>query len=118
MPPFLALRGRRALSPFRLAKLEAAFAAIRPNHAVTGIASSYCHFVELKRSLTRAESATLERLLTYGPHDETGTEDGALVVIVPRPGTVSPWSSKATDIAHNCGLEAISRIERGVVVRI
>src|SRR5438270_8360339 len=114
MPHLLTLRGRHALSPFRIKKLHAAFAAAHPGHLVTRIASTFWHFVEVERELTVDESAIFERLLTYGPQDEAATDDGALMLVVPRPGTISPWSSKATDIARNCGLDVIRRIERGV----
>src|SRR5215470_8753697 len=114
MPQLLTLRGRHALSLFRVAKLEAALAASRPDHAVSRISSTYWHFVEIARSLTPAELATLERLLTYGAHDGESAGSGEPFIVVPRPGTVSPWSSKATDIARNCGLDAVVRIERGV----
>ncbi len=118
MPHLLTLRGRHALSPFRIAKLTAALAATRPDHAVAGVSTIYWHFVEVEPHLTPGEHATLERLLAYGPHDRVEADRGALFVVVPRPGTLSPWSSKATDIARNCGLSAVSRIERGVAFRV
>ena len=118
MPQLLTLRGRHALSPFRVAKLEAALAASRPDHAVSRISSTYWHFVETARSLRPLELGTLERLLTYGAHDTESAGGGEVFVVVPRPGTVSPWSSKATDIARNCGLDAIARIERGIGFRV
>ena len=118
MPHLLTLRGRHALSPFRVAKLEAALAAYCPDHAVASISATYWHFVEVERDLTPVEYATLERLLTYGPCERADTEHGELLVVVPRPGTVSPWSSKATDIARNCGLAAVNRVERGVSFRV
>ena len=118
MPQLLTLRGRHALSPFRVAKLEAALAASRPDHAVSRISSTYWHFVEVMRSLTPGELATLERLLTYGPHDNEGASGGEPFIVVPRPGTVSPWASKATDIAKNCGLEPVTCIERGIELRV
>src|SRR5262249_16752830 len=118
MPQLLTLRGRHALSPFRVAKLEAALAAFRPDHAVSRISSTYWHFVEVARSLTPPELVTLERLLTYGAHDTESAGGGEPFVVVPRPGTVSPWSSKATDIARNCGLDAVGRIERGIGFRV
>ncbi len=118
MPYLLRLRGRNALSPFRVAKVLAALAAARPQHSITGLAATFWHFVALRRELTSAERATLERLLTYGPHDVAGSDSGELLLVVPRPGTISPWSSKATDIASNCGLDAAERIERGVGYRI
>src|SRR5437899_11511940 len=118
MPQLLTLRGRHALSPFRVAKLEAALAASRPDHAVSRISATFWHFVEVVRNLTPGELATLDRLLTYGPHDNEGAAGGEPLIVVPRPGTVSPWSSKATDIAKSCGLEPVSRIERGIGFRV
>ena len=114
MPHLLTLRGRHALSPFRVAKLHAALAASRPGHAVLSIAADYWHFVALERALSGAERETLDRLLTYGAHDADVPDGGELIVVVPRPGTISPWSSKATDIAKNCGLAAVTRVERGI----
>ena len=115
MPEVLALRGRSALSPFRVAKLLAAFAALRPGHPVTGLCAHYWHFIEVARALAPGERTTLERLLTYGPADAAdGGAHCPELLVLPRFGTISPWSSKATDIAHNCGLDAITRIERGV----
>jgi len=118
MPQLLTLRGRHALSPFRVAKLEAALAASRPDHRVAGVSAIWWHFVEVERNLAPAERAILERLLTYGPRDSDDADRGELVVVVPRPGTVSPWSSKATDIARNCGLSVVARVERGIGYRI
>ena len=102
MPHLLTLRGRNALSPFRVAKLLAALTASRPDHAIAGIAGVFWHFVETSQELAADEVRTLERLLTYGPHDEIADEAGEFLLVVPRPGTISPWSSKATDIAVNC----------------
>src|SRR4029450_1797618 len=109
---------RHALSPFPLKKPPPALAAVHPGNSVTGIAAAFWHFVELDRDLAPAEHEILERLLTYGPHDEASNDDGTLTLSVPRPGTISPWSSKATDIARNCGLAAVRRIERGIGYRI
>src|SRR5512144_561639 len=107
MPHLLTLHGRRALSPFRIAKLEAACAASTSAKPISAIAATYWHFVEVERDLAPAERAVLERLLTYGPHDGAEEGSGELLLVVPRPGTVSPWSSKATDIARICGLGAV-----------
>ncbi|HEU4532036.1 MAG TPA: phosphoribosylformylglycinamidine synthase, partial [Steroidobacteraceae bacterium] len=112
----LSLPGSPALSPFRLDKLLRALRARRP--AVSGVAARWIHLADLERDLQSTERATLERLLTYGPRFEAGDESGQLILVVPRPGTVSPWSSKATDIAHVCGLHAVRRVERGIAYRI
>src|SRR5262245_49121445 len=119
MPPhLLTLRGRNALSSFRVAKLFAALSRSRPDHAIAGIAGVFWHFVDFKRALDLHEREPLARLLTYGPPDEVASEAGEFLLVVPRPGTISPWSSKATDIAINCGLAPVTRIERGVGYRV
>ncbi len=119
MPDILSLAGRPALSAFRLAKLLQNLSRTRPGHRVARIDATYWHFVEATRPLAAAERATLERLLTYGPAPAaTPADAGETILVVPRPGTISPWSSKATDIARNCALAAVARIERGVVYRV
>lgn len=112
------LRGTPALSDFRLAKLierlsDAGFAGCE-------LYAEYMHFVDLDGSLTADQQAVLERLLQYGPRrsevratHSLQEPEGRLVLVVPRPGTISPWSSKATDIAHNSGLDRVRRLERG-----
>jgi phosphoribosylformylglycinamidine synthase len=107
--PLLTLRGARALSPFRLAKLNATLGALDPDARVLG--AHFSHFVEVDRALNASERALVDRLLDYG--EPADTFDGPQVLVTPRIGTISPWSSKATDIARNCGLEAVRRIERG-----
>ena len=114
MAEFLTLRGRNALSPFRVKNLLADLARIR----IAGLAGEFWHFVEIRRPLSGPERGTLDRLLTYGPQGKTDDIEGELLLVVPRPGTISPWASKATDIAHSCGLDAIVRIERGVAYRV
>jgi phosphoribosylformylglycinamidine synthase len=119
VPPndMLEIPGSSALSAFRIAKLVDALRA--RELGVTGLTARYVHFVDLERELTGAESALLAKLLTYGPR-ETGsvTGGGELLLVVPRAGTISPWSSKATDIAQVCGLAAVRRIERGIAYRM
>src|SRR5215470_13050489 len=113
--PILRWRGSAALSAFRRAKLATALQALHPSLAVAGAA--FWHFVELAREPSAGERTTLERLLQYG--DPPGpAPHGELYLVTPRLGTISPWSSKATDIAHNCGLEVIRRIERGVAYHV
>jgi phosphoribosylformylglycinamidine synthase len=109
----LRLSGRPAHSQFRLDRLCVELRAVVP--AVSGVASLYLHFVDLDYPLSGPQHEVLERLLTYGPSQEAGAPGGQGLLVVPRPGTISPWSSKATDIAHICGLEAVRRIERGVL---
>ena len=108
----LTLRGAPALSEFRLSKLRVRLAAALDDPI--GVSAEFMHFVETEADLEEAQLRVLRRLLDYGPaHGET-PEKGQLFLVVPRPGTISPWSSKATDIAHNCGLSGVRRIERGI----
>ena len=107
----LTIGGGVALSPFRLDKLNAQLGVIEPG--LTVAAARFVHFVEVARELSARERDTLDRLLTYGV--PAGDPPGRHVLVTPRVGTISPWSSKATDIARQCGLDAVTRIERGVV---
>ncbi len=108
----LTLRGSPALSTFRLQKLLAELTgAGLPARAV---AATFVHVVETSAPLSAAELGVLEKLLTYGPSRAAAALAGTVRVVAPRPGTLSPWSSKATDIARTCGLAAVRRIERVV----
>ncbi len=108
----LRLRGAPALSDFRLQKILSAVQERIPE--VAHLWAEFVHFVDLERRLSDAEQRLLERLLDYGPARQESPPQGELLLVVPRFGTISPWSSKATDIAHNCGLQKVQRIERGV----
>ncbi len=112
MSQLLKLRGRNALSDFRLNKLLSALKTTVPS--IAGVQAEFWHFAALSRKLADAETGILKRILTYGPAARVANIRGELLLVVPRIGTVSPWSSKATDIARRCGLEAVERIERGV----
>ena len=106
------LRGSPALSAFRINKLLARFQAA--NLPVSAIYAEYIHFADLNAPLSADDRERLARLLQYGPSLSSHTPTGKLLLVTPRPGTISPWSSKATDIAHNCGLSQVVRLERGV----
>ncbi|WP_339650214.1 phosphoribosylformylglycinamidine synthase [Halopseudomonas pelagia] len=110
------LRGAPALSEFRRQKLLARLQAAVP--AVTGVYAEFMHFAELHSELDEQQNEVLARLLKYGPSVAVEEPQGSLFLIVPRFGTISPWSSKATDIAHNCGLQAVARIERGIAYHV
>ncbi len=112
----LILRGAPALSEFRLKKLQQRVA----EHIGRPIAlyAEYLHFADLEQTLDEAQQAVLDRLLRYGPHLAEHDPAGQLILVVPRPGTISPWSSKSTDIAHNCGLTTINRLERGTAYHL
>jgi len=113
----LVLLGASALSDFRNEHLLNQLQSDLP--AVAGVTASYVYFVDLKEKLSAKESQDLESLLSPG-----GTEtrvasvqelaQQADCIVVPRLGTVSPWSSKATDIARNVGLSKVLRVERGI----
>ncbi|TWI58731.1 phosphoribosylformylglycinamidine synthase [Pseudomonas duriflava] len=108
----LILRGAPALSSFRHGKLLDQLT--RKVAGVTGLYAEFAHFAEVVGTLTDDEERVLERLLKYGPSVPVQEPAGRLFLVVPRFGTISPWSSKATDIAHNCGLAKVERIERGI----
>ena len=112
--PVLKIAGGAALSTFRLDKLNARIRAVQP--AARVLSARFWHFVEVERALDPGETATLDRLLTYG--EPASSAGGREVVVTPRVGTISPWSSKATDIAKHCGLGAVGRIERGTVYHV
>ena len=111
----LTLPGATALSPFRVEKLLASLPRALAE-AIT-VDTRFVHFVALAEPLDSAETQVLEKLLTYGTPAQ-GEPGGALLLVLPRFGTVSPWSSKATDIARNCALAKVARIERGVAYYI
>ncbi len=106
------LLGAPALSQFRLDKLLQSLQAFNPR--VSGISSRYVHFVDAP-PLDEGQLEVLGKLLTYGPRAHLHPDRGRQLLVTPRVGTVSPWSSKATDIAHVCGLEDIRRLERGTL---
>ncbi len=106
------LRGAPALSEFRVHKLLQSCA--QRGVEIASIYAEYVHFAELTSPLSPPERATLGQLLRYGPTIPEHAPSGQLFLVTPRPGTISPWSSKATDIAHNCGLKQVKRLERGI----
>lgn len=114
----LVLQGPGAASPFRQAQLLARLRAIEP--AVTGVEAAYLHFVALAAPLDAQARTRLESLLDYGAvlACAPGDDESLRVVVVPRVGTTSPWSSKATDIARNCSLPQVCRLERGIAYRL
>lgn len=122
----LLMRGRAALSPS-----QAAAALARAREVCTGVATvstRWIHVVASARELSAAERDQLTHMLDYGPADAIRTAAGSgagletvesdSFFIAPRLGTTSPWSSKATDIAHVCGLPVVTRIERATEWRV
>ena len=114
----LIIPGRAALSVVRQARALAKGRAACPG--LRGLMARWVHLVTTERPLTAPEAAQLGEMLAYGPIDEglpvspAGSVETMTFHVTPRIGTTSPWSSKATDIAHVCGLSSITRIERGV----
>src|SRR5580698_10923737 len=108
------LFGAPALSQFRLDQLLRSLNNEEPR--VQALASRWMHFVDTSRPLKESELDVLGKLLTYGarvPDALRELPSGQRILVTPRIGTESPWSSKATDIVHVCGLDAVTRVERG-----
>jgi phosphoribosylformylglycinamidine synthase len=115
MSEILKLRGGAALSANRLARLRKSVVDVLPK--LKGLAAEHWYFVEISASLTAEEKGRLTDLL--GAHPESATPPaGELRLVTPRLGTISPWSSKATDIARQCGFEQVIRVERGIAYSI
>jgi phosphoribosylformylglycinamidine synthase len=107
------LFGAPALSQFRL---DHSLRALRTqNPQITALSSRWVHFVDASRPLVDSEISLLGKLLTYGSRMHAPEHRGQRILVTPRVGTESPWSSKATDIVHVCGLDAVRRVERGTV---
>ncbi len=110
----LILPGNRAFSDFNKNKLLKNLQKHIPD--IINIHARYWHFVKSAKTMNEDELALLKELLEYGEgdHSEADEPPGELFLVTPRPGTISPWSSKATDILHNCKLTIVERVERGI----
>ncbi len=108
---FRCLSGADALSAFRQQRLLASLAA--QGVALESLEAQYLHFIWSEADLDAKNQKILASLLTYGQPFVSKIRAGQGAVVIPRFGTVSPWASKATDIAHQCALDVL-RIERGV----
>jgi len=112
-PLVLTLQGSAALSEFRREKLFQDLR-IRVNR-LQAIYAEYVHVAHVQQALDADEQARLQKILVYGPSIQSQRAEGAQLIVVPRIGTISPWSTKATDIAHHCGLDKVLRLERGTI---
>ncbi|TDJ48469.1 MAG: phosphoribosylformylglycinamidine synthase [Gammaproteobacteria bacterium] len=115
----LEIRGSVALSAFRRDQLLRTLQGVVPG--IAAIHARFVHLVDLSAPLAAGDEALLRELLTYGSQlddDSVAAVDALRLVVIPRIGTLSPWSSKATDIARTCGLAAVARIERGIEYRL
>lgn len=108
----LELPGQPALSDFRLAKLLRALQ--HQDDRVTSIEARYSYFVALTAALSDEHKRRLKALLLSGDKAGKFGKGAQKIYVVPRPGTISPWSSKATDIALACNIDVVERIERGI----
>ena len=110
------LAGSSALSTFRISKILSV--CHEKSIPIISLEAQFIHFIDSTNELTVEQQLTLDKLLQYGPKSVYINGDcntnRQLFLVTPRAGTISPWSSKATDIAHNCGLTQIHRIERGI----
>ncbi|MCC2955550.1 phosphoribosylformylglycinamidine synthase [Massilia sp. IC2-477] len=110
----LILPGSNALSAFRSQRLLSQLQAVAPT--IAAVQARFYHFIDTSSPLSTDDTQRLSAMLTYGePAAETLYEGvSEEFFVIPRLGTISPWASKATDIAHNCGMAHVHRIERGV----
>lgn len=108
----LTLRGNPSLSLFRRQRVLNQLKAALP--VISGVYAEFVHFVDAQEGLVYRQRGILDQLLKYGPKEAVEEPTGQAIWVLPRVGTISPWSSKATDIAHNSGLDIIKRLERGV----
>lgn len=107
--------GSQALSDFRCAALLERLRAVVPG--VEGLQSQYVHWLDCASIDQAADKAKLNHLLDYQPFISSNAAYTTDLYVVPRLGTISPWSSKATDILHNCGLGVVKRVERGIFIK-
>ncbi|MFN3984305.1 MAG: phosphoribosylformylglycinamidine synthase [Rhodocyclaceae bacterium] len=111
MADILKLRGGSALSASRLDRLNRSLLGVLPK--LRQLAAEHWYFVECSAPLSADEHARLVDLLGANPATPQAPA-GTLLLVVPRLGTISPWSSKASDIAHQCGFDKVVRVERGI----
>lgn len=115
----LILPGSNALSSFRTQGLLGRLQAI--DASIVAVTGRFTHFVTSSALLSEDDLTRLSSLLTYGePYvgDVEWDKNGGLFLVIPRFGTISPWASKATEIAQHCGMTQIKRIERGISYRV
>ncbi|MGZ0657533.1 phosphoribosylformylglycinamidine synthase [Coraliomargarita sp. W4R72] len=111
MQPII-LQGRQAFSDFRLTALKNALNEAIDAHDIASIDAVEVYFIESANTLDDQTTERTFALLAAQQHFNRANDGGFFVT--PRKGTISPWSSKATDIFHNCALEAVARVERGI----
>jgi phosphoribosylformylglycinamidine synthase len=110
------IAGGPAYSKFRKEKLLGRLQKV--NGQIKDIHSEYIHIVWCEKKITGSEKVILEKILHYGPKAHSLKYKNNSIITIPRPGTISPWASRATDIANHCGLDDIKRIERAIAVYV
>ncbi len=108
--------GPAALSPFQRDRLLTKIRALVPG--VIDIQARFLHLVDAASALDRGEERLLDAILSYGETHSVDESELESIIVLPRRGTISPWSTKATDIARICGLHKLNRLERGVEYRL
>jgi phosphoribosylformylglycinamidine synthase len=108
----LELPGQPALSNFRLAKLTRVLK--RADERLDSVEARFVYLVDTSARLSKKDRSRLDALLLSGDKPGKLGRAARRLYVVPRPGTISPWSSKATDIAKACDIDAVERIERGI----
>ncbi|MCZ6708790.1 MAG: hypothetical protein O7B25_00335, partial [Gammaproteobacteria bacterium] len=112
MNELLVMQGPPARSEFRIRKLKDQLGIATLSGALY---AEFVHLLALSGPLSDDERERVDALLRYGPETDLPQLEGELVAtVVPRRGSISPWSSKATDIFRICGLTQVTRVERGV----
>ena len=109
----LVVHGGSALSEFRLHKCQRQLAAVWP--ALSSLTADWFYLIDVGSQ--PLDAAERQRLLDVLGVEASTSPPMVNLLVTPRPGTVSPWASKATDILHGCGLSRIRRIERGIGYR-
>ena len=110
------IAGGSAFSKFRKEKLLGKLQTVNPQ--IKDIHSEYLHLVWCEKKINASEKDTLEKILHYGPKAQALDFKKNSIIAIPRPGTISPWASRATDIANHCGLHDVKRIERAIAIYI
>ena len=108
----LELPGQAALSDFRLTKLTRSLQ--RADERVEAVEARFAYFIATHKTPGAEDKSRLDALLLAGEKAASIARSASRLYVVPRPGTISPWSSKATDIVKACNIGAVDRVERGI----
>jgi len=112
----LKIPGTAALSPYRLNQLLTKLQTI--DQCIIAVSAQFIHYVDSESALEPSQQVRLERLLSYGYAMPDIDTQATVFWVAPRPGMISPWSSKASEIIERCGISAAKRVERVIEYRI